>query len=246
MIIAKAQYMSNLLVNLLDLLFPPRCCVCGKYGHDPMCDVCTSNIQFLSQPYCRICGKPKDKYFTGDLCEDCSNEKPAFTLARSVAIYEGLLKEAIHEFKFNGKKKLCDPLGKIMIDHIFRSDIPLIDIDTITPIPLSNKRQKERGYNQSLLLVENISSKLYLKVNAGSLFKVKNIKPQHDLLRQERLTNIQGAFVANNVEGFNILLIDDIYTTGATVKEASSVLRHAGAKNIYVLTLARALFEVYT
>jgi ComF family protein len=230
-----------MLKDILDLLFPPRCIACSKPGQEIICGECLRQINYLKPPICSVCGKPKDRYFQGALCEDCSKNKPAFTLARSVALYEGVLKEAIHKFKFNCKKGLSDPLGRLIAEHLKGSDIPIRDIDIVIPIPLSRQRERERGYNQSMLLAEVVSREFQVKLDVTSLKKIKDIKPQFELARAERLVNIKGAFVSCEISNLNVLVIDDIYTTGATVSEAVSALKVAGAKNVYVLTLARAV-----
>lgn len=162
-------------------------------------------------------------------------------MARSVAIYDGIVKDAIHEFKFNGKKKLSEKLGQLLTDYLTGREIPTEEIDLIVPIPLSKKREKGRGYNQSMLLAEVVSKEFGLKLDVASLKKAKDVKPQFELSRNERFVNIKGAFIASGLPDLNILLIDDIYTTGATVCEASLAVKNAGAKYVYVITLARAV-----
>lgn len=232
--------MTSLFGQLLDLIFPPRCAICKKKGQKMLCDDCLSKVTYIKPPICRICGKPRDKYFAGDLCEDCCKKGMPFTTARSVVLYDGVMKEAIHKFKFEGKKALSPILGRFLIEHLNRSEIPIKKIDTVIPLPLSKKRERQRGYNQTELLAKEISARYPIKMDSRSLKKVKDITPQFELSRKERLLNIKGAFSCSPLTGKNVLLIDDIFTTGATVREASRVLKAAGAASVYVLTLARA------
>jgi competence protein ComFC len=233
--------MSSLFDNFIDLIFPPRCVICKNKSSRIICENCLGKAVYLKPPFCGICGKPWDKYFEGSLCEDCAREGAPFTLARSVALYDGMLKEAIHKFKFDGKRKLAPYLGKFLVAYLQYGDIPIKEIDLVIPVPLSGKRGRQRGYNQSKLLAEEISGQYALTLDSGSLKKIKDVTPQFELSRKERLQNIRGAFRSSPIAGKNILLVDDIYTTGATAREAVSALKTAGAKNVYVLTLARAV-----
>ncbi len=227
--------------HLIDLIFPPCCVICKNKSRKIICDVCVNKVVYLKPPICGLCGKPRDKYFAGDLCEDCGRGGVPFTLARSVALYDGVLKEAIHKFKFDGKRTLSSFLGKLLVSYLRYGDIPAKEIDLMIPIPLSAKREKQRGYNQSKMLAEEISRQCSIYLDSRSLKKIKDVTPQFELSRKERLQNVRGAFQASALTGKNVLLIDDIYTTGATVREASKALKAAGAKNIYALTLARAV-----
>ncbi|MFH1709655.1 MAG: ComF family protein [bacterium] len=233
--------MSNLFGQLVDLVFPPCCAICKKKDQKIICDDCLGRIVRLKPPICRICGKPKDNYFVSDLCEDCNKENIPFAVARSVALYEGTLKEAIHKFKFNGKKALSILLGRLLVSYLKHGDIPMREIDLIIPLPLSKKRENQRGYNQSRLLAEEIASHYSIDLDVSSLKKIKDVAPQFELSRKERFGNIKGAFSSSPLTGKNVLLIDDIYTTGATICEASRSLKGSGVKNVYVLTLARAV-----
>jgi len=233
--------MPSLFSQLVDLIFPPRCVICGKTGRKMICDDCLRKVVYLKPPICRICGKPRDKYFVGDLCEDCKRGGVPFAVARSVALYDGVLKDAIHKFKFEGKKTLSVVLGGLLASYLEHGDIPIDKINVIIPLPLSSKREKQRGYNQSGLLAGEVSGHYPLKVDGSSLKKIKDVVPQFELSRKERLTNVKGAFSSAPLTGMNVLLVDDIYTTGATVCEASGALKASGAGNVYVLTLARAV-----
>ena len=206
-----------------------------------ICDGCLSKVSYLKPPICRVCGKPRDEYFSGDLCEDCIGGNIPFVLARSVALYEGTMKEAIHKFKFEGKKALSYLLGQFLISYLKDGDIPMREVDLIISLPLSKKREGRRGYNQSKLLAEEISRHYSIDLDSSSLKKIKDVTPQFELSRKERLLNIKGAFSSSPLTGRKVLLIDDIYTTGATAREASMALTASGAKNVHVLTLARAV-----
>jgi competence protein ComFC len=235
--------MPSLFDDLVDLIFPPRCAICKSKDRNAICENCLAKAAYLEPPICRLCGKPRDRYFSQDLCEDCAGGDIPFDLSRSVAIYGGVMKEAIHKFKFDGRKALAPRLGRFLATYLRDGDIPANDIDVIVPVPLSAKREKQRGYNQSKLLAEEIRRVYPIPLDDSSLKKIKDVTPQFELSRKERLKNVRGAFRSSPMTGKKVLLIDDIYTTGATVREASLALKTAGAKNVYALTLARAVEE---
>jgi len=171
-------------------------------------------------------------------------KKTPFYMVRSVAFYIGPLKDALHAFKFRNKRVLSVPLAKMMMDFLIdpNSDIRTSEIDMIVPVPLSRKKKKVREYNQAELLGEELSKGTGIVMDDESLVRIKDTTPQFELSREERLTNLKDAFFATDkVTGRTVLLIDDIYTTGATVREAASALMKAGAKKVCVLTLARTV-----
>lgn len=233
--------MRTIFEQFIDIIFPLKCATCHNFSQHEICPACSSRIVKLKPPFCMICGKPKDQYFVSELCEECFIEKPPFIMARSVAIYEGVVKDAIHQFKFNNKRRLAGQLGQMLVDHLHEHGITEKKIDRIMPIPLSGQRQRSRGYNQVALLANVVSLSCGAKVDAHSLMKIKDTNPQFELSRDQRLENVIGAFDSLPVPNAAILLLDDIYTTGATAKEATLALIRAGAKSVHVLTLARAV-----
>ncbi|MCX5726280.1 MAG: ComF family protein [Candidatus Saganbacteria bacterium] len=235
--------MNKFIVALFDILFPPKCLICRRADPHLICPDCRSKIEFIRKPFCKICGKPADKYFKGDICNDCFSITRPFTLARSVGLYRGPLKTAIHKFKFKNKRSLAPVLAELTIDHLKTGDIDVGKIDLIHSVPLSSRRMKDRGYNQVDLICEPISSHYKIPLEKGIIIRRKETKPQFDLPREKRFENVKDAFIVNDnrpIIGKSVLLVDDIYTTGATVEECSKALREAGAKDIYVLTLSRA------
>jgi ComF family protein len=160
---------------------------------------------------------------------------PPFSKILPYGLYEGVLAEAIHQFKFHGVRRLFKPLGKLLL-HL---DIP--HTDGIVPVPLSKKGLIQRGFNQSLLLSRVIAKQSEVPLFVDSLFKIKETPPQIGLSARERLMNLRNAFeVHGNLKDLRLLLVDDVITTGATVRECSRMLMKAGAKEVIVLSLARA------
>jgi len=177
------------------------------------------------------------------LCGECITSKQYFSLARAVGIYDKVLLEAIHRFKYNRNMTNGKALGKLMASHEF----PLFDprrYDLIIPVPLHPKRLRQRGFNQSVILAKEIAKKYTLELALNFLRRKIYTIPQFNLGRTERSSNVKGAFSVirqDRIDGRSIILIDDIFTTGNTVQECAKVLLEAGAKEVAVLTLARAV-----
>ena len=242
------QMLGRILNSLLDIIAPHTCQICGRIADNYLCQDCTQGINLINDGFCTVCGIPFiSKASFSHVCGACIKKKPKFTSARSIGIYEGVLMDAVHKLKYNGKTSLAKPLGMIMAEklslafcrekHAFH---PLASL--IVPIPLHKKRLKERGFNQSLLLAREIAKRHNIKMDYLNFKRVRWTEPQINLKGDERLKNVRGAFLVKDAQVFKkmrILLIDDVYTTGATVMECSKVLKKAGAKDVYVLTLAR-------
>jgi len=169
------------------------------------------------------------------ICGQCMQQAPPFSRVIAYGLYEGVLAEAIHQFKFHRVRRLSKPLGNLLLDL----DIP--HADGIIPVPLRKKGLIERGFNQSLLISHLIAKRTGIALFMDSLRKTKDTAPQIGLSARERLMNLKNAFeVRGNVTDLRLLLVDDVITTGATVRECSKMLLKAGAKEVTVLALARA------
>ena len=233
---------------LVDFFFPPKCPLCGEsLGELPLerpCPLCLSEIKFFSHPRCPRCGlgfreTPGDDH----LCSGCLTEERYFTKARAIAPYEGLMAEAISRFKYQGASRLAKPLGALLGEYQ-DLEFPFAEFDLILAVPLHPQRLRQRGFNQSMLLARRLSHRHSIPLDFTSLQRTRHTLPQTHLSGSERQKNIRGAFEVRRPEvisGKHVLLIDDVFTTGATVQECSKVLLKAGAKRVDVLTLARAL-----
>ena len=147
----------------------------------------------------------------------------------------------IYQFKYYQKTYLCKPFTRFIANFIQIYHLDITQFDIITPIPLFSSRLRERGYNQSQLLAEQIAGKYHIDLSLKNLVRTRNTEHQTFLTEKERWTNIGGAFkIVNSAKfsGKNILIIDDLLTTGATVSEAAAILKDAGAETVGVLTLA--------
>jgi ComF family protein len=162
----------------------------------------------------------------------------------SVSVYEGVLRTAIHRFKFKKRKRLAEPLGILLVSYL--SHNPAMDaqeMDVIVPVPLHARRLRERGFNQAEML-GRVLSRYFGIPTVPALQRIRDTKAQFDLPRSERIKNVAAAFKIVDpraVYNKRVLLLDDIYTTGATIAECSKALKIAGAKRVEVLTLSRAV-----
>jgi ComF family protein len=233
---------------LIDFFFPPKCLFCGnslgELHDDHPCPLCTERIKFFSHPRCPCCGLGFGDIPGEDhLCSQCLTEERHFTKARAIGPYEGLMAEAIHRFKYQGASRLAKPLGTFLAEYR-DPEFPFSDFELILSVPLHPRRLRQRGFNQSLLLARGVSRTHSIPLDFTALQRTRYTEPQTQLSGSERQKNIRGAFEVRGPEAIaekHILLIDDVFTTGSTVRECAKVLLKAEAKQVDVLTLARAL-----
>ena len=232
----------------LDLIFPPKCLICnvplGTRDNYQLCPSCLSGITYIKRPFCTLCGIPfKSEEGSNHLCGECLTSKRYFTKARSVGLYEGALLEAIHLFKYNGKIHLASPLGHMLSDSVSQL-FDIKSVDLLIPVPLHPRRLRERGFNQALLLARVLKKRYSMALATRILKRWRWTEPQVNLSGKVRKKNVKGSFIISNplaVKEKNILLLDDVYTTGATINESGRTLLKAGANEVYVLTLARSV-----
>jgi competence protein ComFC len=229
--------------KFLNILFPETCPVCQLPARDhktaPVCSGCWQSIKPYTGPECRKCGRPLPSD-ASIVCGDCLQDEPAFESARSFGLYDGALRKAINLLKYHNVKRLSKPLSDILL----RIEMPCVD--AVLPVPLYKKRLRQREFNQSALIAKYLAKGLGSTLVLDSLVKMRDTKPQVGLRSDERRKNMRNAFRIQNreaVQGKDILLIDDVSTTGATVRECSRVLKKAGAGKIHVLTLAHGMMD---
>lgn len=230
--------------DILNFILPSRCISCDCILDDggKICQDCFNKLTFISQPYCQKCGLPfENKLVAKDmLCGLClKKEKSPFRFSRSALKYDDFSKKLIVDFKFFDKTQNSVLFGfwlKKAGADIFDSGI-----DVIIPVPLHFSRLLKRKYNQSGLLAQELSKQSGIKVDYYSLKKIKKTKPQVAFLGRARNKNLKDAFQADShkIKGQRILLIDDVMTTGSTLRECAKALLTAGAKSVDSLTIAR-------
>ena len=217
--------------KISNLLYPPICGICEKINKDGLCPKC--NLELKKQAEVNILQKE-------EIEENIKKEK-YFEELMYIFKYEGQVRKLILDYKFNEKSYLYKTFVNFLLknEKIFEN---IKKYDKIIPVPISKKRYKERGYNQSLLIAEEIPNKTNLELVNNCLIKTKNIIEQSKLNKEDRQQNIQGVYSLQNerlITNKKILLVDDIYTTGSTVNECCKILQQANPKKIGVLVLAK-------
>lgn len=238
---------SKIKQNLINAFYPKHIkCICCKNELEiknvyDLCKNCTSSLPFIKSHFCNRCGLQFDKDGSG-VCLNCKAVNFKFELARSSLNFDGYVVDVIHRFKYAKYKFLAEPLSYILYDTLLKENWK---VDLICYVPLFPSRKKERGYNQSLELAKQLS-KLTNLPTSEDILRIKDTPSQTQLSRRERQENVRDCFKLTNPKQFkdlNILLIDDVFTTGSTSNEVSKVLKKAGAKSVYVLTVAHAGFK---
>ena len=239
--------MINLFKLMIDFILPPRCLLCGKILHrdDSLCTECFDHITFITKPYCKHCGAPLSftNYYKELYCVNCLNDKKTpLYLCRSAICYDDSSKKLILDFKFADHLENKKLFSRWL--HLAGKDIFADGVDAILPVPLHYSRLFKRKYNQSAILARELSKISNVPVYYNVLKKCKYTKPQVLCSSKQRQKNIKDAFVVKNssfIEGKHIVLIDDVYTTGATLKECAKILIKSGAKKVSALTVARVV-----
>lgn len=229
-------------MNILKYLYPPKnkCILCGVKDPKPLCRICSASIEFIHERQCLKCGKGLSDAYTENICPDCLERSYSFQSAFSSFYYRGAGRELIHKLKYEGKIDVAKILAKYMADAV-RSEG--LKVDIMVPVPIFDDKLQERGFNQAKAIGECLSRLLPIPL-WDCLIRTRNTKEQYGLDKLERRLNVIDAFSLNmlyNVNNKDILLIDDIYTTGSTVDECSKELMASGAKQVYVLTAAAGL-----
>lgn len=231
---------SEVWLGFVDLIFPPICLVCGEVQEKYLCTDCASKISFLTPPLCHRCAMP----LVDGVCNECRDLEFAFDTAYSVGAYEGVLRDAIHAFKYKSQKVLSEPLSNLMIEALSANNRLRASVDVIVPVPIHLSRKRLRGFNQAELLAAQIGRAMKLPVVMDVLIKSSPNRAQIDLPLDMRKSNVEGVFSINNADavyGRRVMLVDDVFTTGSTCDSASVALRSAGVREIHVFTLARSV-----
>ncbi len=200
------------------------------------CTTCWADFTPIQGPVCPHCGRPFDSpealtHSPDHVCQACRREPPLFDQALSVGYFEGSLREAVHQFKYRPCRSLGRPLGEWMAANVRL----LSDIDMIMPVPLHTKRLRQRGFNQALLLAHRMSEAHHIPYSCDNLYRARPTRPQVELTGVERILNVAGAFALrqpDEVVGRSVVVVDDVFTTGATMNECAAVLKQAGAVQV--------------
>ena len=255
---SKPSLLRQTLESLLAVVFPSPCVLCGQELTGKLlggaCRECLSTLEPYAGSLCARCGLPLAARIAlpGYLCADCRRGEPHFDAARSYGIYAGTLRAAVLKLKFHRRERLGLELGELLIEP-WRALEPAAAIDgtvLIVPVPLHTQRERERGYNQARLLAEGFRRAMRLrngaarlKLEGRCLVRRRPTAPQSGLSLDARDENVRGAFevaATARVQHADVILVDDVMTTGATASACAAVLKRGGARRVVVLTVARA------
>jgi competence protein ComFC len=233
--------------GFLDLVYPPRCLICERYDSPVVCDSCYAAFTPIPEPTCAVCGHPVQETSP---CRNCDAAEESggwgFVLARAAGIYEGPLRAGIHALKYNRCELLGPALGTHLANRCLADELLPRSVQKslhgVLPVPIHSSRQRKRGYNQARLLAAPVAEMLGVPLLPETLLRIRKTQSQVELSAAGRRKNLQPEYFAvpnsGLIQGKNLLLIDDVMTTGTTASVCAAALRNAGAAQIYVVTLA--------
>lgn len=239
--------MQGLVRSTLDALLPRRCATCRRgisVGEmRPVCSACWDAIPRIEGPRCAVCGVPFSSeaavsHSPTHRCGPCRETPPAFTQALAAGRYEGALADAIRRCKYHRQVDLI----MILAELLHRAVDSLPPVDVVVPVPLHVRRLRDRQFNQSLRIAAEVARRLNRPLWPDALQRTRWTAPQTTLDRAHRQTNVRRAFAVRHphaVAGRRLVVVDDVYTTGATVNECAKTLRAAKVSDVYVVTVAR-------
>ena len=219
---------------LSNLFYPQRCVGCDRRASDVLCRWCFEALPFVGRPFCGRCGAPTAFEVYG--CGECSTRNFGFEDARAPLQYEGVGEELVHALKYRGYLPVVEKVMALLMAGALDGG----RFDAVVPVPLHRSRLARRGFNQAELMAQGVAR----RINAPVLDKLKVVRRTRDqveLSADARRTNVAGAFAPRGPVVGRILLVDDVFTTGATLSECAGVLRKAGAGEIHALTLCRTV-----
>ncbi|MDF2592418.1 MAG: ComF family protein [Clostridia bacterium] len=232
--------MDKIKRKLLGILYPKRtkCCICGREAREAVCSSCLSLLEYIEGRVCLKCGKGIEDEYDPSVCPDCKRENKNFDMAFSCFQYKDMGKTIVHKLKYENCKEISYTLGRLMYQKIVDEGIKL---DAVVPVPIHESKKAIRGFNQAQLIAEEIAVGLGIPL-WDCIIRTKATTDQFKLDKVSRSMNVHDAFcinvLYNNVSERNILLVDDVYTTGSTADECSRILRQQGVQRIFVITAA--------
>lgn len=242
--------MSSTWNSLLNLIFPPGqdCPICsGPSQGGALCSQCAGLMEKYGEEQCCVrCGRlpASGAAFYGQcashFCQDCRKEDWPFVLARAAFPYEGVFREAVHRYKYAGKRALSRPLAGLMV-AVAQKEPLYLEAGLIIPVPLTPEKTRLRGFNQAELLAREVGEQLKIPVKTDWIVKTVETTPQAGLSRLARKTNLENAFKftgKSSISGIGVLIVDDVFTTGSTMSAVATAARAAGAGRVFGLTAA--------
>lgn len=222
----------------MGFLYPKTCCFCGKVSENELCDACSKHVVYISEPRCKKCGKPIEDC-EKEYCYDCASKTFFYEQGKNIWLHKGAVSWSIYQFKYHNRriygefyaKELCRLYGHLLKEW---------QVDVIIPVPLHRKKLRKRGYNQAEIVAVHLGKMTGIPVNKDAVVRKKYTKPQKELNHKERRKNLKNAFVVKEYLGHakNVLIIDDIYTTGSTIDTISEELKKTGVQKVWFFTIS--------
>jgi ComF family protein len=238
--VRPAFFLYHSLWAALDLLFPPTCGGCSRPG-SRWCSDCQEKVKLIKGQVCPLCGEPQSE---DAICKSCIDSPPAYQMLRSSTEFGGPLREAMHRLKYKQDLGLGESLSKHLIElynHL------KWETDYVVPVPLSEQRMRERGYNQAGLLARPLAYAIQTPYRPDILERSRETRSQVGLSARERQQNVADAFTSSpeQVRGKVILVVDDVTTTGSTINSCAQAFCRAGVSAVFGITLARAVLQTH-
>lgn len=226
-----------MLRKILDIFYPRCCPVCQKILRDQrrmICPECERRLRPIGHPRCYKCGKHVEE---GEYCKDCRKHAHIFDQGRGIFVYDDIMRRSVTRYKYYGCREYGDFYAKAMYRYA-QKELREWSPDLIVPVPIHKSKERLRGFNQAAYLAERLSSYTGIPVDMNLVQKVVKTKSQKKLNAMQRRKNLEKAFlVTKDIRGKDILVVDDVYTTGSTIDAMAGCLRKKGAKNVYFLTV---------
>ena len=226
-------------MGILEILYPARCPICHGIlkGGDGICPLCRKRLPYITEPKCKKCGKQIEKAEL-EYCKDCMRFPHSFDKGEAVFAYDTIMRRSIVMFKYHNRREYAKVYAKEMQRHC-RHFLKMVAPDVILPVPIHKHKLRQRGFNQAELVARELGKLLKIPVDTNYLVRKEKTVPQKELTRHQRKKNLKEAFGVDKKGKYykRVLLVDDIYTTGATVDAISEILREQGTKNIFFLAI---------
>lgn len=226
---------------LLDMLYPRHCPLCDtilSFGEGMVCDTCRKQQKIMTPPYCMKCGKTIEDN-EEEYCKDCHAIMKSYNRGFPVFAYTGAIKHALYEFKYHNQRSYGDYFAECIVKQ-YGAQLKSLQLDGLVPVPIHRDKRRARGYNQAHVLADALGKRIHVPVYPSYIQRIVKTSPQKELNDKTRMKNLKNAFKIgqNAIELKKVLLVDDIYTSGATIEACTKVLLEAGVENVYYTSVA--------
>lgn len=224
--------------RILEIFYPRRCCFCGNVSETEVCRSCKEKICYIEEPRCKKCGRLV-RYEEQEYCYECQRIRFHYDQGKSIWLHKKPVNESIYQFKYHNKRIYGEFYAKELF-RLFRKELQEWNVDVIIPVPLHSRRKRVRGYNQSEIIAKTLGELSKIPVNTKAVKRKKYTRPQKELNDKERKNNLKDAFWIQKDWKIpkNVLLIDDIYTTGSTIDTIAKILKEKADCNVWFLTIS--------